>query len=135
MANRNWASAGKIYSMHVSPVMTNTAITIGTTGAVASFIGTSTASVTRSSTGVYVIHLSDNYNALIQANGAVQSPVSGLSGVLAIEIQNAPQASVQSLSAPQLTIKTLDAAGALVDPASGSVINLMMILSNSSVKG
>jgi len=62
--------------------------------------------------------------------------VSGLSGVLAIECQNAPQPALASYSAiqgGQVSIKCLDAAGALVDPASGSVITFLMFLSNSSV--
>lgn len=131
MANRNWANGGKIMSMHVGPVLNNVNITIGATGAVASFIGTVVKSVVRTGTGLYTINLVDNYNASLFASGSMQSPVSGLSGVLAIEIQNDPSTSV---AASSLSIKTLDAAGALVDPASGSVISALMIFNNSSVK-
>lgn len=134
MANRNFANGGKIYAMHVMPVLVNTNITIGTTGAVTSFIGTLTSSVTRVSTGVYQINLADPYFTCLNASGSMQSPSSGLSGVLAIEIQNAPSASVNVLGSPSLTIKCLDAAGALVDPASGSVISCLAIMNNSSVK-
>lgn len=134
MANRNFANGGKIMAMHSGPVLMNTNITIGATGAVASFIGTLTASVVRISTGIYQINLADTYNAHLASNGSAQSPSSGLSGVLGIEIQNAPSASVSNFSAPSLTVKCLDAAGALVDPASGSVISILSLLSNSSVK-
>lgn len=134
MANRNFANGGKIYAMHVAVVLSNTNITIGSTGAVSSFIGTLTSSVVRISTGIYQINLADSYNALMSAQGSAQSPSSGLSGVLAIEIQNAPSTSVASFPSPSLTIKCLDAAGALVDPASGSVISINAFLLNSAVK-
>jgi hypothetical protein len=52
---------------------------------------------------------------------------------MAVEIQNNPNAAVQISSGAELTVKCLDAAGALVDPASGSAINVMMICSDSSV--
>lgn len=134
MANRNYVSGGKIYSMHVSPVMLDVTIAIGATGAVSSITGSTIASVTRISTGIYKINMQDNFSGLYSAVGSMQSPPSGLSGVLGIEIQNAPNAAVSLLSAPSLTIKTLDAAGALVDPASGSSIMCIMYLSNTSVK-
>lgn len=134
MANRNWASGGKIYSMHVSPVILDTTILIGAVGAVTSIVGSAIASVTRSSTGIYVIHMQDNYSGLYSAIGSMRSPPAGLSGILAVECQNAPNSAVQSLAAPSLTIKTLDAAGALADPASGSSVSVIMYLSNSSVQ-
>lgn len=143
MANRNWANGGKVYSMHVKPILANVNITIGASGAVSSFIGTITASVTHISTGIYRMNFQNNNNfgggatnfaALLSASGACQSPSSGLSGVLGVEIQNAANTSVSSATAPSLTVKCLDAAGALVDPASGSVLSVMMFLSDSHVK-
>lgn len=135
MANRNFASGGKIYSMHVSPVMLDCVINIGATGAVSSISGAAIQTVTRLSTGIYKIKAQSqtNFPKLFSAHATMRSPVSGLSGVLAVEVQNAPTASVAVADGMELTIKTLDAAGALVDPASGSAINMMMILSNSSV--
>ena len=53
MANRNWASGGKLYSMHVNPAMITATIQIGATGAVSSFVGSAVQSVTKQSTGVY----------------------------------------------------------------------------------
>lgn len=134
MANRNYANGGKIYAMHVSPVIQNTTITIGATGAVTAFAGTQTKGVTRVSTGIYRIDSTDNYNLVLSVQSSVRSPVSGLSGISSIEIQNAPTTSMQSLTAPSITIKTKDATGALADPASGSVLDVLVLLNNSSVK-
>lgn len=134
MANRNFANGGKIMMMDSGPTIIQTNITIGGTGAVVSnSVSTMVSSVTRSSTGVYVLHLAQNYNKALSVIGSMQSASGGLSGILAVECQNAPSASVQSLSAPAITIRTLDAAGALANPASGSVISITAILSNSSV--
>lgn len=133
-ANRNFASGGKIYSMHVMPVLVDVTINIGATGAVTSISGQMVTSVVRNSTGTYQINLTNNFNSLLSAHGSAASPSSGLSGILAVEIQNAGSAAVQSLTAPHLIIKTLDAAGALADPASGSAIRTVIYLSNSSVQ-
>ena len=124
--------------MHTSPVIVTGSITVGATGAVASFTGSVVQSITRTSTGLYQITLqpNTNFSKLYHLSGAAQSPVSGLSGVLAIECQNAPQPALASYTAirgGQVSIKCLDAAGALVDPATGSVITILMFLSNSSV--
>lgn len=134
MANRNWASGGKIYSMHVSPVLIDATFTIGGTGAVTGVVGPLVTSVTRTGTGIYRLNLQNNFNGLFMALGSAQSPNSGLSGVATIEIQNSPNTNVTSLATPTLTIKTLDAAGAVVDPASGSKISILAYLSNSSIQ-
>ena len=74
MANRNWASGGKLYSMHVMPVMIDATILIGATGAVTSFVGSTIASVTRVSTGVYKIKAQSgtNFTKLFSAVGSMQ---------------------------------------------------------------
>lgn len=135
MANRNWASGGKIYSMHVSPVLINATIAIGAAGAVSSLVGSGVLSAVRVSTGIYRITCqpNTNFSRLYFASASMQSPPSGLSGVLGVEIQNAPNASVATAAGAILTVKTLDPAGALVNPASGSSLNIAMICSNSSV--
>lgn len=135
MANRNWASGGDIYSMHVSPVMLDLIINIGATGSVSSIsaAGSTITSVAHTGTGVYQINLADNYVALLNARGSMIRASGALSGILAVEIQNAPNASVSSLTAPKLTITCLDAAGAAADPVSGSSIQMMIYLQNSSV--
>ena len=134
MANRNFASGGKIYSMHVSPVMVDCQITIGASGAVSSFSGNLVSSVVRSSTGLYQIILQDPYSSVIAVVGAMVSPVSGNSGIASIEAANAPSANISLLSSPNLSIKTLDVANAVANPASGSIVSVLMYLSNSQVK-
>lgn len=135
MANRNFANGGKIMTMNAGPVIVNTNITIGATGAVTSSTSTTmVTSVTRTSTGIYVLHLANAYFKAISISASMQSPSSGLSGILGIESGNAPNTSVASSTAPTITIKTLDAAGALANPASGSVISVTALLSNSSVQ-
>lgn len=133
MANRNFASGGKLYSMHVMPILVDTTFLIGSAGSVSSVVGPLIRSVSHMSTGVYKISLTNNFNRLFQAHGSTQSPPSGLSGILGIEIQNNPNPSVQNLADPSLTIKCLNAAGALADPASGASISVLLYLSNSSV--
>lgn len=134
MANRNFANGGKIMTMHVAPVIINTNILIGTSGAVTSSTNsTMITSVTKVSTGIYKLNLANTYAAVIQAQGSASSPVSGLSGIATIEIQNAPSASVSNFAAPSLTVKTLDITGVVADPVSGSVISVMALVNNSSV--
>ncbi len=134
MANRNFPNGKAIYTNHTAPVMVDVAITIGAAGAVASI---STANsfvtgVTHTGTGLYTIALADKYYSSIMTIGSATSPNSGLSGILAIEAGNAPSTSVSGTS-PNVKIKTLDAAGALADPASGATITVLMYLSNSSL--
>lgn len=128
-------SGGKVYSMHKEPVMLTATILIGATGAVTSFVGSAILSVVRNGTGLYTITAEPltNFTRLYSAQGTMVSPPSGLSGILGVEVQNAPNTSVATITGATIQIKTLDAAGALANPASGSSINVMMILSNSSV--
>lgn len=135
MANRNYASGGKLYSMHVKPVMVTTTAQIGAAGAVSSFVGSMVQSVVHVSTGIYTVKLQNltNFSRLYSAQASMQSPVSGLSGIMQIEIQHDPNTSVALSSGAALTVKTLDSTGALADPASGSALNVIMILSESSV--
>lgn len=134
MANRNFPNKA-VYTNHYGPVMIDVAVTIGATGAVSSISTANNfiASVTRASTGLYTVNLSNPYNRVIMVIGSATSPGSGTSGVLAIETQTAPNTNITSLTAPSVGIKTLDAAGALVDPASGSTITILLYLSNSSL--
>lgn len=141
MANRNWASGGKLYSMHVMPVFVNCTVQIGATGAVSSFVGSAISSVTRVSAGVYTIALNPatNFTRLYFADASLQSPASGLSGISQVEIQNAPNTSVALTAGALLTVKCLAPTSSSVttlvetDPASGSALNIFMICSNSSV--
>ena len=132
MANRNFASGGKLWSMHAYPVHVSCTFQIGAAGAVGAMVGAMVQSVTRSSQGIYSIQLQPQavFPKLLCANGSAQSASGALSGISAIEIGNAPNA--QSVNGI-IIIKTLNEAGALADPANGSAINLSAIFSNSSV--
>lgn len=134
MANRNWISQ-RLYSMHAMPVMITATVQIGASGAVSSFVGSAVQAITRTSIGLYKMKCQANtdFSRLYFAAGSPMSPPSGLSGVSTVEIQNAPNASVSVSGAGEISFKCLDAAGALVDPASGSALNLFMIASSSSV--
>lgn len=77
MANRNFPSAGKIYSLHVMPVMLDCRIPIGASGAVGTVKGAGIEGVTRLSTGRYRIQLQDNYNRFFSASSSIVAPVSG----------------------------------------------------------
>lgn len=137
MANRNWLSQ-KQFSMHAMPVHISATAQIGAVGAVSSFVGACVSNFARVSIGRYRITMQADcvFPKLLCAQGSMQSASGGLSGIVAIEIQNAPNASVSSAVSPNggvIDIRCLDAAGALADPASGSAINMSMIFSNSSV--
>lgn len=135
MANRNYASGGKLYSMHVKPVMIDVKIRIGTAGAVASISGAMVQSVVRVSTGTYKIKMQPqtNFTRVFSTEGNMHSPAMGLSGISAIEFQSSPSTSMAITTGGELTVKTLNASGALADPAFGSTVNVMVIASDSGV--
>lgn len=220
MANRNWASGGKIYSMHVSPVMIDCRFEIDVDAAngIANLKGPAISAVYSHSTaatpsspnpaaGTIVIRLSDNYQGLYSGVKAhIQSALSGsdvkidnsamtagvaytittlgnasatkwhtigvpagvtpavgvsfvalsnggagnvltsrvqasatTSTVASIEIVGQanlslnPTASANQGYGGQIILQCRDYAGALVQPAEGSIIYLMFYLSNSSV--
>lgn len=127
--------SSKLFSMHAMPVLVTATAQIGASGAVSSFVGSMVKSFEKVSTGIYLITMDDktNFTRLYAAMGSMQSPAVGLAGISTIEIQNDPNSDVQTTTGAKLTIKTLDAAGALANPANGSAINIMAIMSNSSV--
>lgn len=144
MANRNWMSGGKLFSMHKDPTFMEVTVQIGATGAVSSYTGAAVQSVTRISAGKYSINFQTspsvtNFPRLLAAHGTMQSASGGISGISVIEVQNAPNTSVASTTAPSLTVTCLAPTDAstttliATDPASGSALNVLMILGNSSV--
>jgi hypothetical protein len=135
MANINFPNGGKVYTQHITPVIIDAQILIGSTGAVTSFTGNAIASVVRNGTGDYTLNLNQAYYSAIVVMGSAISASGALSGILGVECANAPSTAVSSASAPKIQIYTLDAAGAKANPVSGSTIQVMAILSNSSVKG
>lgn len=223
MANRNFASAGKIYSQHVMPVLVDCHFTVAATDTAglgittlrgplvqAVYMHTSATPATGNpnpASGTIVLQLQDNYSRLFSFTAHIVSPSSGSdvkidnsamtagvaytittlgnataakwaaigvppgivpavgvsfialtnggagntltsrvqataatgSGVASIEM--VPQASADVSPDPtvnqgfgaQFIMQCRDYAGAIVAPADGSVIRLMMYLSNSSI--
>lgn len=64
MANRNWASGGKCYSMHVMPILLDAHGTVNATGGIDNLVGPCISSITKLDTGIYKIKLQDNYSGL-----------------------------------------------------------------------
>lgn len=141
MANRNWMSGGRLFSMHKDPVFMECTIQIGGTGAVSSYTGACVSSVIRVSAGKYKISFQPNTNfpRLLAAVASMQSASAAISGISAVEIQNAPNASVASVATPSLTVQCLAPTSSSVttlaatDPVSGSALNVLMLMGNSSV--
>ena len=107
-------------------------ILVGSSGAVTSFSGNLIKSVVHTSTGLYTITLTDSFNAFIAASGAMVSPSGSLSGIVALEIGNGANASVQTAPGT-IVIQTLSDSDAVADPASGSIVSAIILLRNSSV--
>jgi hypothetical protein len=134
MANRNFASGGKIYSMHVMPVLLDLQITIGASGAVSSFSGLGVQSVTKSATGTYAVTLQDNYNALIGIVKFSPQIASGVSGLDSIEQVGAMvNSSNPSAAGAAITIQCV-LNGVVANPTSGAIVKLGIYLNNSSVQ-
>lgn len=90
MANRNWASGGKLYSMHVKPVILDFSFTVDNTNAagIINLKGPCITSVFMNSTspsggnpnpaaGIIQVKLADNYSRIYNVFGSIQSPNSG----------------------------------------------------------
>jgi hypothetical protein len=93
MANRNWASAGKIYSMHVQPVLLDCNFVVDSSNAnglgirslkgpavQAVYMHTSSTPATGNpnpAAGYIVVQLADNYNRSFSGFNAIVSPLSG----------------------------------------------------------
>lgn len=89
MANRNFASGGKMYSMHVMPVQIdcNFIVDNTATNGISSLKGptvqavymhtSASASSTNPAAGTIIVQLQDNYNQLMSFDFGIQSPNSG----------------------------------------------------------
>ncbi len=214
MANRNFSSGGKLYSMHSMPVLVDCSFSVDATNAngITNLKGPliqavymhsthATPSAINPDAGNIVIQLQDNFNSVLGANSVVQAALSGTpltsvtdgvayvitslgtasaaqwqakglpsgitaavgvsfiatatgsiggsaevqapastgSGISAIEILGDPS----SMSAPNpastqgfgasVILQCRDYAGALANPADGSVVKVQLLMSNSSV--
>lgn len=105
---------------------------IGGTGAVGTVKGGGISGVVRNSAGNYTITLSDKYNRMLSSKVGFLSPTS--SGIANVE-QQGTVATFQSSfnTSPTITFQCYDYAGAAADPASGSLMNFMFEVRNSSV--
>jgi hypothetical protein len=95
MANRNWASGGKIYSMHVSPVLLDCNFVVDSANGnglgLRSLKGPAVANVYMHTSaspapgnpnpapGTIIVQMADNYNKSFSGFDAIVSPVSGSS--------------------------------------------------------
>lgn len=89
MANRNFASAGKLYSMHVMPVLIDCNFVVDSTsttgisslkGPTVSAVYMNSAAATPSKTiaaGTILVQLADNYNRYLSGCNVILSPNSG----------------------------------------------------------
>lgn len=92
MANRNWSSGGKIYSMHTSPVLLDCNFVVDAANgnglgirslkgpaiqAVYMHSSAATPSSINPASGTIVVQLADNYNRSLSGFNAIVSPVSG----------------------------------------------------------
>lgn len=90
MANRNFASGGKLYSMHVSPVLIDMRFTVDNSAApgITSLKGPTVANVYMHNSavaassinpvaGTIVVQLQDNYSRLLSYSASITSPNSG----------------------------------------------------------
>lgn len=89
MANRNYASGGKLYSMHVMPVSIDCNFVVDNTNVngITSLKGPTVASVLMNSAaatpsatiaaGTIVVKLQDNYNLLYSMDASIIAPLSG----------------------------------------------------------
>jgi hypothetical protein len=109
---------------------------VGSTGAVGTGTvkGGGVSGITRSSTGLYVITLSDKWNCMLEFNAWIVS-ASGNSGVAKVEPLNATPGNFQSdfRANGSFSVLCLDYAGAAVDPASTDIFYFKVALRNSSV--
>lgn len=109
---------------------------VGATGAVTSGTvkGGGISTITRSSTGLYVITLSNKWNCMLEFNAWIVS-ASGNSGIARVEPLNATPANFQTdfRANGSFSVLCLDFAGAAADPANTDYFNFKIVVRNSSV--
>ena len=126
MADRSFNR--NLMSLHLDMVFINFNVTLGATGAVASFRGAGVSSITRSATGKYDVILQDKYALSLFASANLISET--FSGISSVELVNDDyQARVQAGTA--LQFQCYNAAGAATDPATDTVLQGILILRRS----
>lgn len=148
MANRNWASAGKIYSMHVSPVLLDCNFVVDSTNGnglgIRSLKGPAVKAVYMHTTaplagsgnpnpasGTILVQLTDNYNRSFSGFNAIVSPVSGTpltsttagTAVIIVSLGTAtPAQSLSDFQAKGLPVGITPAIGVAFVPTASGVI-------------
>ena len=103
-------------------------ISIGATGAVDSFSGKGTQSVTRNSAGNYTIQMEDGFNKLLSFSHSFEgTPSATLSSAPITEIAS------QDSSAGTITIQTSNAVGVATDLPDTTILRMKMEFRNSTV--
>lgn len=140
MANRNFSSGGKLYSMHTMPVLVDMSFTVdatnanGITGlkgplvnAVYMHSTAGTPSSPNPDTGAILIRLQDNFNSLLGADCIVQgalsgSPLTSVTNHLAYVITSLGTATAAQWQAKGLPIGVTPAVGvAFIATATGTI--------------
>lgn len=134
MANLGFRQSS-VFSDHGMPCLASATINIGAAGAPTLAAKSKILSVSRVSTGLYRAVLAGPFASIYSMDARACSPPAGVSLVVTFELANDQATTVASLSAPHFDFKCLDAAGAVVDPASGSALKIQLMLNNSSLAG
>ena len=121
MANRNW---NRRQSLEKEVKDLYARITIGASGAPTLTTGYGFASISRTSTGLYVLTLSDSYASLKYFSGIHQHT--------SAEDLNFQIKSEDVLSTKTITFFTL-AGGSVADPANGDVLLLKVEVKNTTI--
>jgi hypothetical protein len=132
MANRNFPSQ-RIFSFNVMPVMIHARASIGASGAPTLIAATSQGvkSIVRNSTGNYTITLQDGFNTDLHVRAQLRAVSATVgSGIMAVEVVSVTQANTGAT----INLICINAAGSLADPASGSQLGVLAIMSNSSLQ-
>ncbi len=132
MANRKFFRGTSFCSLERELCFLFAALVVGAAGAVSSFKGLGFKSATKEAgDGKYTIELDDSYFKILKAGGTLVA--SALSGVASIEIIGTPATFQDDFKGSKtFVIQCLDAAGAAVNPASGTLIQLDVVCRNSS---
>lgn len=129
MANRNY---NRVQALEKEVKLVYASIVIGAAGAVGTVKGLASA-VKETADGQYTITLQDKYDRLLGSNaGIVAATATNVAAIQVLENPSTFQADFKSTAT--YTIQCLDFAGAEVNPASGSVLSIVLHVRNSSVQ-
>lgn len=90
-------------------------------------------SITRTTTGVYVVTFQDTFQRVMSYGIVFQAPTSTTPAAPIVTLQTTGT-NVGSLTSPQVTFNCQSATGSLADPASGEIMLLNFVLQNSTAQ-